>query len=285
MKTTLKIIFLALFLSVAGLTILTFFVPALSYAQVQISASIPAGNYANTTTSAPGGFVANFYQYALMVGGILAFGVVVYGGVRYMISAGNPSGQSDAKEWIQAAIMGILLLAGAYFILKVINPNLVNLTLPTLTQINIQSGSGGTGGGGGTSSGGTCANCTTLPNCVVKAGVTNCGGAPAMEKALTCMGLKDPGYVVNEGYPPIGGHSDPGHNTGCAVDLHIPDQCGKNGCSASQCKEISALEVAAENCGVAKPLDEYSGCSDSKQYSHTSGGNLHIDAPKGSGGC
>lgn len=96
-----------------------------------------------------------FYQYALGVGGILAFGVVVYGGVRYMISAGNPSGQSDAKEWIKAALMGLLLLAGAYFILNVINPKLTNLTLPTLqppmgttTSTTGNSSSGFTGYGG-----------------------------------------------------------------------------------------------------------------------------------------
>jgi hypothetical protein len=76
--------------------------------------------------------VANFYQFALIIGGILAFGVIVYGGVRYMASAGNPSGQSDAKEWVEAALLGLLLLVGAYFVLNVVNPQLLNLTLPTI---------------------------------------------------------------------------------------------------------------------------------------------------------
>ncbi len=101
---------------------------------IDISASIP-GQYATTATSSPSAFVANFYQYALSVAGILAFGIIVYGGVKYMASVGNPSGQSDAKEWIKAAIMGILLLAGAYMILNVINPNLVSLNLPTLDGV------------------------------------------------------------------------------------------------------------------------------------------------------
>jgi hypothetical protein len=124
---------------------------------VTISATIPgAYDTSNATTSAPGAFIADFYQYALAIGGILAFGVIVYGGIRYMTSAGNPSGQGDAKEWIQAAIMGILLLAGAYFILKVINPNLVNLNLPSPGQPSTYAGSAGTGsvaptGGNGTS--------------------------------------------------------------------------------------------------------------------------------------
>ena len=88
----------------------------------------------------PGQFVYDFYQYALAIGGILAFGVVVYGGVRLILfPAGNPSGQTDAKDWIQAALIGILLLAGAYFILNVINPSLVNLNLPSLVNLNLPS--------------------------------------------------------------------------------------------------------------------------------------------------
>jgi hypothetical protein len=110
----------------------------LASAQAQISMSIP-GNTPNST-STPGAYIANFYQFALMIAGVLAFGVIVYGGIRYMTSGGNPSGQSDAKEWIEAALLGLLLLAGAYFILNVINPQLLNLNLPSsssLPQINI----------------------------------------------------------------------------------------------------------------------------------------------------
>jgi hypothetical protein len=105
--------------------------PALAQTTISISDQIPGSN---PTSTGPGGFVSNFYQFALLIGGLLAFCVIVYGGVRYMTSAGNPSGQSDAKEWIIAAITGILLLAGAYFILKVINPELVTLKIPTPQQ-------------------------------------------------------------------------------------------------------------------------------------------------------
>ena len=104
---------------------------------IPISMSLP-GTSTNASTT-PGVFIANFYQFALMIGGILAFGIVVYGGVKYMASAGNPSGQSDAKEWIEAALLGLLLLVGAYFILNVVNPQLTNLGLPTLTPVKIQA--------------------------------------------------------------------------------------------------------------------------------------------------
>jgi hypothetical protein len=102
-----------------------------------ISMNIPGGPPAGTGPGGPGAFVGNFYQFALMIGGVLAFGIIIYGGVKYMVSAGNPSGQSDAKEWIESALLGLLLLVGAYFILNVVNPQLTNLTLPTIQTLNI----------------------------------------------------------------------------------------------------------------------------------------------------
>jgi hypothetical protein len=119
-------------LFILGLSIKALLISSAAHA-ASISVSIPGTNPNNTSTP-PGAFVANIYQFALMIGGILAFGVVVYGGIRYMTSAGNPSGQSEAKEWIYAALIGLLLLVGAYFVLDVVNPQLLQLNLPTLNQ-------------------------------------------------------------------------------------------------------------------------------------------------------
>ena len=153
-----RIIFNLLFL-MFGLFIAS---AAFAQTQITISTSVP-GTYPITTgTGGPGGFIANFYQFALMIGGVLAFGVIGYGGIKYMASAGNPSAQSDAKEWIEAALLGLLLLVGAYFILSVINPQLLNLNLPSLTSVNLTSISvPGGGTGPGSSSGGKCQAPTT----------------------------------------------------------------------------------------------------------------------------
>src|SRR6185437_16969565 len=97
--------------------------PFLASAQTQINMNIPGR--ASITQNGPGAAIANIYDFALAIAGIIAFGVIVYGGVRYMISSGNPSGQSDAKEWIEAALLGLLLLVGAYFILNIVNPQLL----------------------------------------------------------------------------------------------------------------------------------------------------------------
>lgn len=69
----------------------------------------------------PGGF-GNVLNWAIGIGGLLALGVIIYGGVLYIVSAGFPSRQGDAKEWIKAAIYGLALLLGAYLILNTINP-------------------------------------------------------------------------------------------------------------------------------------------------------------------
>jgi len=49
-------------------------------------------------------------------------GIIIYGGVMYISSAGNASRQEDAKEWIKAAVYGLILLAAGYLILNTVNP-------------------------------------------------------------------------------------------------------------------------------------------------------------------
>lgn len=85
----------------------------------------------NIAPSGQGSFniVSDLYQLALGVSGLLAFGSIVYGAIVYTLAAGNPSGQTEGKEWIKQALLGLLLLAGAYIILNTINPALVRPSL------------------------------------------------------------------------------------------------------------------------------------------------------------
>lgn len=98
-----------------------------------INPNLP-GTY-DIATQGPLAVVGNFYQFALMLGGLLAFVMIVYAGVKYAMSAGNPSVQSDAKDQITQALLGLLLLASTYIILNTINPALTKLTLPTLEKL------------------------------------------------------------------------------------------------------------------------------------------------------
>jgi hypothetical protein len=75
--------------------------------------------------SDPLSFIEDVYTIGLAVGGLLAFAMVVYGGVQYTLAAGNPSSQSDAKDRIKSALVGLLLLLGAVTVLNTINPEII----------------------------------------------------------------------------------------------------------------------------------------------------------------
>lgn len=76
-----------------------------------------------TKTGIFGGMNANdIFTWALGIGGMFALGIIIYGGTMYIASAGNASRQTDAKDWIWAAVYGLILLAAGYLILNTINP-------------------------------------------------------------------------------------------------------------------------------------------------------------------
>lgn len=117
-----------------GALALVFFVHTRVYAQgpLTINPAVPG----TAPTDNPAGIVSNLYQFALMVGGILAFGAIVYGGIKYVAAGGNPSSQSEGKEWIKGALWGLLLLVGASLILNTINRNITSLSLPDLPRVS-----------------------------------------------------------------------------------------------------------------------------------------------------
>jgi hypothetical protein len=71
--------------------------------------------------------VQYFFNFAIAIGGIAAFSMLVFGGFRFLTSAGNPSAQKDAKDIITSAIVGLLLLLCSYLLLQVINPDILTL--------------------------------------------------------------------------------------------------------------------------------------------------------------
>lgn len=104
-----------------------------SIATYQASTTIPCKEFAGGTCespSTPAGLVSRLYQFGLMIGGLLALGALMFGALKYILSAGNIGNQSDAKDWMVNALWGLALLFGAYIILYNINPNLVKLNNP-----------------------------------------------------------------------------------------------------------------------------------------------------------
>src|SRR3989338_898968 len=71
--------------------------------------------------------VSNTYSWALGIGGMVALGIIIFGGVLYSASGGNPSRMDEAKKWIQHALFGLALLLSSYLLLNFINPDLTSL--------------------------------------------------------------------------------------------------------------------------------------------------------------
>src|SRR3990167_659695 len=76
------------------------------------------------------GLIGKFYTYALAVVGVAALGAIIYGGILHTVSSGNASQQTEARAWIWGAVMGVMLLLGAYLLLNTLNPELVKLKDP-----------------------------------------------------------------------------------------------------------------------------------------------------------
>jgi hypothetical protein len=89
-------------------------------------------------TSDIAGLVSKFYNYALAAVGVAALGAIIFGGIKYTVSAGNPSGQADAISWITGAVWGLVLLLGANLLLRTINPELVNLKMTKLAPVKVE---------------------------------------------------------------------------------------------------------------------------------------------------
>lgn len=134
--------------------------------------NVSGGNVLELQFKTPGEFIYNIYIFSLSIGGALAFGAIVYGGILRIAGAGNPSKISEANEWIKSALIGLILLLGVYFVLTLINPNLVKLDLPQLRGIKTE-------GGGATDSGARIAGLsdsearTLLKNAGIDAKITN----------------------------------------------------------------------------------------------------------------
>jgi hypothetical protein len=165
-------------------------IPLFVLAQVTISVNVPGPQIASANN--PCTTVINVYWFALFISGILAFGAIVWGGIKYALAAGNPSGQSEGKQWIQGALIGLLLLAGASLILGTINPALTHCSITGLSQLTAAPSGGGSGassGSGGSSSGSSSAKCgslavmttggSTIASKIDAATVANCGMSSA----------------------------------------------------------------------------------------------------------
>lgn len=74
-----------------------------------------------------GEYTRGIYNYLIAIVGVIAAMVLMAGGVLWLVSRGEASKITQAKDLIIGSITGLIILASSYLVLLQINPSLVNL--------------------------------------------------------------------------------------------------------------------------------------------------------------
>ncbi len=82
-------------------------------------------------------FAKYIIYFGMWTGGIIALFLFVIGGVRYVLSTGNPERMINAKNQIIGSLLGLLVIFSSFLILNTINPQLTNLSMEPLASIDI----------------------------------------------------------------------------------------------------------------------------------------------------
>jgi len=105
---------------------------------------VPIPGLTSTCLPALPDYIVAIYNFALMIIGIICFGALLYGGFRYLISAGNPTVMADARDQIFSAILGLIILFSSYLILTTIILFNFDVLLENLSTNNDTGGIRGT---------------------------------------------------------------------------------------------------------------------------------------------
>lgn len=81
-------------------------------------------------------YVQAIYKFAIWTVGIAALLMISIGGFMYFTAAGNTSRLETAKKVVGDAIFGLVAVMVAWFILNIINPDLVKINLDSISNLN-----------------------------------------------------------------------------------------------------------------------------------------------------
>ncbi|EKD76028.1 MAG: hypothetical protein ACD_43C00246G0001, partial [uncultured bacterium] len=74
-----------------------------------------------------GEYIQLVYEFAVGLISIIAVVLIMIGGVRWIIAAGNESAIGEAREMITSAVLGLVIALLSYTILVFISPELLNI--------------------------------------------------------------------------------------------------------------------------------------------------------------
>jgi len=90
--------------------------------------TVPADGCPGPKPSTLTEMIEYFYRWAIVLGGLAAFVVLLYAGFQYLTSAGDPGKTKDARDRITSAIGGLALLLASFILLNIVNPELTGLS-------------------------------------------------------------------------------------------------------------------------------------------------------------
>ena len=82
-------------------------------------------------------YINKIYNSALGLGALAALIMITAGGIYYAVS-GTINKKQEGKDIIQSAILGLVLLLGAFIVLRTINPQLVELSEPDVEYVKLK---------------------------------------------------------------------------------------------------------------------------------------------------
>jgi len=140
-----------------GITLLVSMGASTAFAQgieskVEYTPLEPISAFGDPTDMNFAGLLNGLFRLLFAAGALFAVVMLVWGGITYMVS-GAVGEVGEAKKRMQAAIFGLLLLAGAYLILYTINPQLLRFEIGNLDTPSGGAGAQPDGTTGGTNGG------------------------------------------------------------------------------------------------------------------------------------
>lgn len=219
------------------------------------------GECQNPPCSKLGEFLRGFFTVLIVIAGILAFIMIVIGGITWATSDAI-GGKSEGKQMIENAVLGLVLALGGWIVLNTINPNLASnlgITVPVVTL------EGDTDIFGTTFTSGTTA--FSLPN---NLGLycPQSGGSGAVPQIIdSFVGKVTYRFGGKGGALPVGQSftSSNGNSSMCTNDSGTQQQCGSFCPANSVCLDCSGFVNHVRKCSG---LNIYGGTASMVSHDH-----------------
>ena len=86
-----------------------------------------------------GNYIAIWYKFLVGIAGLLAMGMLIYGGAGWLMSGGSSAAVGEAKKTISSALIGLTLALLSYTALSFVNPRLLTMKDLSLNTINVST--------------------------------------------------------------------------------------------------------------------------------------------------